>query len=325
MARMKEIQRHHWRVDVSRSVNLPGTHEIAVDLVVPQNPRFALCCLPGGFLTRRYYDLETRGSRTYSFAEHMAQLGFATIALDHLGVGESTRPDEQRGFELGLEELARANHAAFEQVLERLRAGQGTDLPALPDLQSIGVGHSMGSLMTVVQQALTPTHAALVLFSFTTSGLPEFLTPEELSVADNLEQIRARTVELARKRFGSPWPQTSTGGATQENPHIAFQVGTAGPNALEALRKAGTNMLSVPGLLSMIPGAISPYADRIETPVFIVAGDHDLHGAHGVPSMFPGSPEAVAYTLEDSWHCHFVANPRARLWDRVAHWLRGAI
>jgi pimeloyl-ACP methyl ester carboxylesterase len=325
---MSDITRLHWRLDVSDAVDLPGAHEIAADLLLPHADTLGerpliLSCLPGGFLTRSYYDLEVDGSRTYSFAEHMAARGFISVAFDHLGIGASSRPPDEQGFELGVEAFARADHAALDQVMERLRTGKESDLAALPGLRSIGVGHSMGSCLSVVQQAVAPSHTALVLFSFTTAGLPEALTPEELGIANDREQIQTRLVELARKRFGSPWPQG--GGAASDSPGAAFQVGTAPEDAGRALQNASTNVLAIPGLLSMIPGGYAPYAECIDVPVFIAAGDHDIHSVRDVPAHFPKSPEVVAYLLEDTWHCHFVSNQRTRLWDRVAHWLRGAV
>ena len=59
-----------WRADVSDAVDPPGEYEIAVDLVLPSEtdlaePAPVLSCLPGGFLTRRYYDMEI-GDRNYT-------------------------------------------------------------------------------------------------------------------------------------------------------------------------------------------------------------------------------------------------------------------
>ena len=92
-----------------------------------------------------------------------------------------------------------------------------------------------------------------------------------------------------------------------------------------AIQKAGTNLLAIPGTLSMIPGAYTPYAEEIACPVFVATGDHDLHGVRDTPGMFPRAPEIVAYELKDSWHCHNVANTRVKLWDRVVHWLGGVV
>jgi hypothetical protein len=324
-ARAAAARRLEWRLDVTPAVGLPGSHRLAVDLVVPDpvpetGLRVALCCLPGGFLSRKYFDLEVDGDRSYSFAEFMASEGFATVAIDHLGVGESSKPED--GYALDVERLARANQAALERALERLRGGDAREgVPPLAELATIGVGHSMGSCLTVVQQARFRPHGALVLLSFTPRGLPELATETERSFAHDPRGARAALPALIRERFGTPYPPGVPAGRGRE---AAFGVGTAPPAAARALERAATNLAAGPGILSMIPGAFTPEAEEVRVPVFLAVGDHDLHAADHAFGAFPRSPEVVAYTLEDSWHCHNVANTRERLWRRIARWIPAA-
>ncbi|MCH2173173.1 alpha/beta hydrolase [Myxococcota bacterium] len=319
-----KIERRSWRLDVSHAVDEAGSHEIAAQVAWPVRedgvePRKALCCLPGGFLSKAYFDLEVDGSFEFSFVEHMVRRGFVSICLDHLGIGESSRPRD--GYAIGVDAIARANQAALEQVLERLGTGDGS--PPLPDLVSVGVGHSMGSCLSVAQQARHGTHSALVLFSFTTAGLPHFLAPAELELAEDPKRAHAEIGERVRNLYGAPYPARASN--APEGGNAAYSVGTAPARAERALQQAGTNLLAVAGTLSMIPGAYRPYADEIECPVFVAVGDHDLHGVRDTPSMFPRAPEIVAYELADAWHCHNVANTRTKLWNRVARWIETEI
>jgi alpha-beta hydrolase superfamily lysophospholipase len=313
--------RLEWRFDVSEAVDLPGSHQIAVSVVAPAafgqaGDATVLCCLPGGSLSRKYWDLEVDGDRRFSFAEFMAARGFATLAIDHLGVGASTQPDD--GYALDLMRLARANQAALTQATARLRAGDASEgRPPLAPLRSMGVGHSMGSCMTVVQQAHHAPHAGIVLMSFTTRGLPHFLNEGERAFAGDPHGARAKLPELIRARFGTPAPAPPSGAGHE----AAYAVGTAPPEALLALRQAATALAAGPGILSMIPGAFGPEAAAIDVPVFLAVGDHDLHSAEHASEEFPHSPEVVAYTLPDCWHCHNVANTRERLWSRIARWI----
>jgi pimeloyl-ACP methyl ester carboxylesterase len=314
-------RRFEWRFDVSEAVELPGTHEIAVSVVVPaasarSGQRTLLCCLPGGSLSRKYWDLEIDGDRRFSFAEFMAARGFATLAIDPLGVGESTQPGD--GYALDLMRVARANQAALAQASARLRAGDASEgREPLAELRSIGVGHSMGSCMTVVQQAHHSPHRAIVLLSFTTRGLPHFLTEGERAFAGDPHGARAKLPELIRARFATPYPAAPQGAGRE----AAYGVGTAPPEALLALRLAATTLAAGPGILSMIPGAFAPEAAAIDVPVFLAVGDHDLHTSEHASEEFPHAPEVVAYTLPDCWHCHNVANTRERLWARIARWI----
>lgn len=316
------VERHEWKVDVSDAVDARGSFEIAVDLVEPVEGQISdvvLCCLPGGSLSRKYFDLEIEGDRRFSFAEFMAQRGFRTLAFDHLGVGDSTLPEPEVGYTLGVDALCRANQRALEIALDRIRSSASD----ATGLCTVGVGHSMGSALSVAQQALARPHDALVLFSFTTAGLPHLQPPEERHLAHDPDRARAEMPEIVRARYGTPFaPAPAREGADASS---AFSVGTAPPEAARALLKASTRMLAIPGLLTMVPGAYSPYAEKIDVPVFVGVGDHDLHAAHGVGEMLPNTPEVALYTLADCWHCHNVANTRERLWGRVAHWIHGAL
>jgi hypothetical protein len=175
----------------------------------------------------------------------------------------------------------------------------------------------MGSCLTVVQQAQHAPHAGIVLLSFTTRGLPDFLTEAERRFAGDPLGARAKLPELIRARFGTPYPAPPQGAGRE----AAYGVGTAPPAAVRALREASTTLLAGPGILSMIPGAFAPEAGRIRVPVLLAVGDHDLHAADHASAEFPQAPEVVAYTLPDCWHCHNVANTRERLWTRIARWI----
>ena len=328
------------RVDVSDAVPLPGRFELAVTVTAPRSVSatpVVFVCHPGGFLSRAYYDLDagptaglteegedpaTPSHRPYSFAQAMGAYGFVTVAFDPLGVGESSRPDPiDEGYLLGVERLAQIHQAGLERILERLSEGDvSIELPELVPSRLIGAGHSMGSVMTVEQQAVARPFDALVLFSFTTAGVPQFLSETQREVAGDPTRARREIGRLTRETMGSPYPARAAD--SEEGRVAAFGVGTAPPAAEEALHRAATSLLGVAGLLSMIPQGFAPAADQIDVPVLIALGDHDLHGPAGLSAMLPKSPSVSTFVLEDSWHCHFVANTREQLWQRVAEWTR---
>lgn len=320
----REVLRASFRVDVSEAVPIDEELEIAGGLIAPagvSSPLGILVCLPGGFLSRKYFDLDVAGDRSYSFAEAMSRRGFLTLAFDHLGIGESDRPKAaEDGFRLGVEAIARANQFALESALERLAAG--TLIPELDPIMpgiTLGVGHSMGSALTVEQQAAAKPHAGLILFSFTTRGTPAFLNDDQRSYAHQPERARRDLGEIARRTFGgSPYPPSASD--SESGRRAAFGVGTAPQEAEEALHQASTSLLGLGGLLSMIPGGYAPAAEKIDVPTLVVVGDHDLHNTEGLREELPLCPDFSAMTLDDSWHCHFVSNRRSVLWDRVGDW-----
>ena len=318
-----DLLRYRFRIDVTQAVPLSGKHELEARIIAPRNfgdnKPLLLFCIPGGFLTGGYYDLDVPGDDSYSFAARMAQYGFMTATVDTLGSGESTRPED--GYKIAVEHLADASHAALQGIRDGLR--EGTLIPeieALPELPSIGVGHSLGSCLSVVHQARHPCHAGLLLYSFSTEGLALYLLEEERPFIGDPAGARANLEKFARAHFPDPYP---TGGAGEsEDSGPAFSTGTAEPAAISALQRCGTNLIGSAGLLTLFPGGFAPEAAQVCVPVFAAAGDHDLHTAQKTPSAFPKSPEVLAYTLPDCWHCHFVSRNRLELWDRSARWIQ---
>ena len=320
---MERLEREVWRIDVASALGWGAEAEIAVNVVLPavmNRPPVVLFCLPGGYLSRRYFDPgdpEDATERSFSFADYMARRGFVVAMADPLGCGDSTRPSESMGYEVDVDVLTTAHHAAWQEVVKRIiaRTGQG--------VRSVGVGHSMGSALTVALQANHRPFAALVLQSFSTTGLPRFLGEDEARYADDRAGVRAALPELVRRRFGTPYPGQAKEG--EPGQAAAFSVGTAPPLAEALLRRSATNLVAMAGLLTMIPGGYAPYAEAVEVPVFVNYGDHDLGRANNAAPTLPNAPEVLSYTLADSWHCHNVANTRVVLWERTLRWLQAGV
>ena len=85
-------------------------------------------------------------------------------------------------------------------VLDVLDGTVTPELPALPELVSVGVGHSMGAMLTVEQQATHRTHTALALLGFGNRGLPDLLDPEVVAATSR------RYLEAYERLTGHPLP-----------------------------------------------------------------------------------------------------------------------
>jgi len=302
-------------VEVGELMPGEGTLTVAADVFVPsrmRSPPVALFCLPGGALTRQYYHLRAEGD--FSFAAYMASRGFIVVTLDPLGVGDSTRP--RAGFELTPRLLAQANSLAVEILREDLKSGRVTG-QALPQLQSIGVGHSMGAMLTILQQAEYGGHAALVLLGFSAQGLPAALSAQESSYAADPAGARANLVRLARLRGSDPYPEITRSAQSKE----LFAGANADRRGVEALQRARSSLLLSAGLFSMIPGSTAPECAQIDTPLLLGVGDRDIAGPpHEIPASFPASRDLTLLVLPATGHCHFVFDSRHRLFERVASW-----
>jgi alpha-beta hydrolase superfamily lysophospholipase len=293
-------------------VFLPALGQMTPDALV-------LCCLPGGGMSRRYFDLVVTDSTlgNYSMARHLAQQGFVVVTLDHPGVGDSDRPDD--GYTLAPQRVADVDAFAFDHVLGQLRAGAlRNDLPALPRLVSIGVGHSAGASITAYQQARHRTHRAIALLGYGGAGLLTHLNDREKEFAHRPEAVVGEIAALVRARFGEPLPMQRRGSSD-------FLVGAPMPEPVRAaLVACRSPLLALVGLSSMIPGATAPVLAQIDVPVFVAHGSRDIAGSlHAVPALFPASHDITLFALDDSGHNHNVAPTREQLWDRLGRWARG--
>jgi pimeloyl-ACP methyl ester carboxylesterase len=306
------LERH---IEVGALLSGEGSLQVAADVFLPErlrSPPAALFCLPGGALARGYYDLETEGD--FSFAAHLTAHGFIVVALDPLGVGGSSRPRD--GFELTPDVLAQAHARAVAAIRADLLAGR-LGMAPLAQLRTIGVGHSLGAMLTSMQQAQHGGHVALALFGFGTQGLVAALSDEERRFAADPTGARANLVRLARLRSAEPYPPVGRSAQSRE----LFAGDNADRRGVAALQPVRAGLLLTAGLFSMIPGSCAPECARIATPLLIAVGDRDMAGPpHQIPASFPSSGDVTLLTLPSTGHCHFLFPARQRLFERTVRW-----
>jgi alpha-beta hydrolase superfamily lysophospholipase len=320
------------QLKLDSGVELPGEPPLQIGASVwwPQAVALndtLLLCLPGGNMNRRYFDLRPpapdEADDSFSFAAQMTARGCIVAALDHLGLGDSSKP--QDGWQLTTELLVRANVAASAELIARLREGRLLPgVPALPALRSIGVGHSMGAMLTILQQHAARQHAGVALLGFSTRGLPEYAPPAVRDAADPLA-VRPLLPKIAKQMFGQPYPviHGREGGGERGNNAELFGSRKADPRGIKALKAATDCVLPIPAAMSMVPGNVAPEAAALDVPVFLGIGERDMVGpTHQVPAAFTGSRDVSLCILPEAGHSHFLFPARARLFDRLAAWMR---
>lgn len=318
--------RRSLQIPVTLPIEDAATPIVAAEIYAPEPdwlglPSIVFFCLPGGGMNRNYFDLVLGADESYSFARHMVGEGCIVVAIDPIGVGQSTRPED--GFALSPDILAAANAVAVARILDELRAGRLFDgWPALPDIAAIGAAHSVGGLLTILQQAQAQSFDALALFGFSCNGLPQALKPEELALAGQTAAARAELGRLARARFPEPYPEVA---GTQQGREL-FGKAKVERKAVEALAPARDRLLALPATLALIPGSCAPEAAAIDVPVFLALGDLDFCGPpHDIPASFPNSPDVTLLILPDTGHTHFIFPSRATLFRRLHDWARAAV
>jgi pimeloyl-ACP methyl ester carboxylesterase len=264
-----------------------------------------LFCFPGGGVTRGYFDIPGPGS--FSFARAMTAQGFVCATFDHAGTGESTVPDN--GFALDGAAIAAAGAEAVRYVVRELRLGRvSTSVAPMERCVCIGVGHSMGAMIVTLQQNAELLYDAAALLCFTTRGLPEALTDEELEVAAMKARGPGDYARLAEARFGVPFPSIAPARG-----HSAAAKGLAAVAGALAATSA---------IQSMLPGNVAREAASLKTKLFLAAGDRDLTGPpHAIPAAFSGCNDLRLVVVPGAGHHPFVTEGAPRLYACMAEWI----
>ena len=309
-------------VDVSAVVPFGGEAIVrgwvrAPAVIDPEHRPVVLVCFPGGSCSTGYFDLDVPGHDGYSMAEYFVDRGVVVAAFDHLGSGDSSPFDDV--FPITPWVAAEADDVATRVVLDAVSAGTLLEaLPPVPDGFAVGVGHSMGGMLSTVQQARHHTFDALIGLGHGGDGLPSFLTPEELALADRpLAETASSIVECARIRFGTPTAIDNR--RAEPNSFFAADV----PRSVKAaFSRQRTQLLYTCGLTSMIPGSTDAEKAAVEVPLFLAYGDGDLtRNFTGAFARYAGATDATLFVLRDAAHCHNQAATRAILWDRMSRWV----
>jgi len=324
------VRKIHLDIDV-RDVAPAGVHKMVADVFLadgldPSATTVVLTCLPGGGMSRGYFDLQPElpivdpsdaayEHVPYSMASYLADQGIIVVLLDHPAVGDSDVPDDP--YVLTPSVVAALDAHVTGEIVDGLRAGRLSGQAPFTDLRSVGCGHSMGAMLTAYAQAATGIHDALALLGFAGCGLIEHLSDEERTYANDPERFAVDAVELTRTRFGRPLSRGNTG----PSPFLlAVEVPAY---AIAAITASGSNLLNVCGFTSMVPGVSKPALDGIDVPVFLGVGEFDITGpSHAIPSHFPASRDVTLFVCEQMGHNHNVAGTRVVLWDRLVIWLR---
>jgi pimeloyl-ACP methyl ester carboxylesterase len=307
-------------VDVAAVMPRKSPARLAVNICFPDAgvplSGVVYCCIPGGGMNAAYFDLRFDDDESFSFAARMACAGAVTVLVNPLGVGGSTVPED--GFAVGLDTLIDADALAVTAALEALRRGTADEhLPPLTGMTVIGVGHSMGGMFTLMQQARHRSYAALVLMGFSLNGMPQILTPAEAACAGDAAAARANVAELAHARFREPFPILQI---TDQSRSLLKQ-GDNDKGVRKAIVAARDRMIAIGAMFALIPGSVAPEAAAIDVPLLLLFGQQDICGApHQVPPSFPKVTDLELFVLPQSGHNHFTAASRAVLFDRIKRW-----
>ena len=326
------VQRVELRIDVTGSVDLPGKIEIAATAYLPDPSRLAnrpivMFALPGGGLTRHYFDVQLPGREGYSEAEHHTAEGLILVAIDHLGVGDSTTTSLDT---MRIEDIAKANIAAVREISRRIEEGSLAEgFPSLPTIFKVGIGQSMGGGVTIIMQGRLPTYDAIASLGYSAvrTVLPQRSEAERIRIME-LQGQHAR-------RWSDPKTLTYEDAANANIDYTYFAFWDDVPqDIIDAKLKhgypqssTGPNWVSrtVPNCVIAMtsPGYVAVEAANIRVPVLIALGERDvvMHPL-AEPSAYQSTTDISVFIVPGLGHTHNLGSTRRILWDRLVDWSR---
>lgn len=318
------------RVDVTSSSDRHGPRETASTVHLPDHidgPLTVLVAYPGGGYGRGYYNIAAPGN--YSQAWHHTDDGFAVIACDHLGVGDSSRHDP---FGLDFETLAAANHATVREILRRLTVGElAPDLPPQAIAGVVGIGQSFGGALLTVQQGRHGTFDGVALLGW--SGIHTMfpvpgggyqavpVPPRGADLSSHVADIVESAAALEEHfRFCFHWPDSPA-----ELREADFASYGAEPRAVRGSAELpwGSDATPPCAILMLAPGVVSAEAAAIDVSVLVACGERDVvSDPHAEPVAYRNSPDVSVAVYPRMAHMHNFAATRHQLWERIAHFAR---
>ena len=265
----------------------------------PGKIRHVAVCLHGGGYDKRYFHIEAPRRDDYSLCRHFADRGVIAVTIDCLGTGESGRAEGAQF--VTSQRLARAHHMVSAQLMAGLEAGTLTpEILPLPHVTLTGIGHSLGGLLAIVQQAAHRSFDRIAILGWSNLGLnldPRVLKPvldpsgtyayssPELRRAFHLADVPADVLDCPAEREVSPVSLTLAAEAADRE-------------------------------------TIRGMAGSIAVPVFVAFGESDTAlSPHAEGACYAGTDDVTVFRLPGSAHCHNFAGTRTVLWDRLLRWM----
>lgn len=280
-------------IDVTSAAGLGEPVYIAATLHLPDEmpagQLHLIYALHGGGYTRDYWNPHFADD-SYSFARFFTGRGKAVLAIDMLGMGESSTPEPES--RLDRKTIAAAHADALAQVVG------GFDRP----VSVTGLGHSMGGLMIISQAATYRGFDRVAVFGWANEAMV-------------LGDTDASTLRDGLVTCGYlPTPRLPM--------RTLFYWGDVPIELIEADEASGSTTPACLGRDALTPGIVHDAAAQIAVPVLIVQSEIDTSPAPvKEPGYFSASPVAELQILENAAHCQNFASSRVKHWTDLDEWI----
>jgi pimeloyl-ACP methyl ester carboxylesterase len=239
---------------------------MAARLCVPQGATTVQVLIPGGTYDRSYWDIGFEPS-IHSFTQAQNKAGFATLALDRIGTGRSSKP-------LSTFVTASTQASAVHQVIQTLK-------PRFTKV--IVAGHSIGSAMALIEAGTWHDVDGVLVTAFTHKMNYITVLPVLANmVPAGLDAGYLTTMPDTRyNSFHKPGPLVS--GA------IAFDESTK--DVFAATEAVDTILLNT---------VIIPVSTNITVPVLVVLGNDTHFCSAGLPLLGSDCSSPAALKADES-------------------------
>jgi hypothetical protein len=316
------------RLDVTGTPGIPGELYLAATVFLPRDLRAEvplIVAFPGGLYSRHYYSIDKLPG--YSQAAFHTQKGAVFVAIDHLGVGESSQPDP---FLLSLETLAAANHLAVVRLLAELKDGSLLGGVAYVPNAVIGVGQSMAGCILTIQQANHRTFDGVAFLGWSSlwENYPSpngdrsiFSPPPRGTDLRDFNDYKGPDEE--QYRFSFHWPDEPLELGEADMKSLLYRPEAGAPFTRRALRgdaETPWGSPTIPPVAVTITnkGVVASEAAAIDVPVFVGAGERDfLNDPWLESSGYRGSSDITLALVPKMAHMHNFAPTRAELWSHL--------
>lgn len=260
-----------------------------------------LFCLPGGGASQGFFDL----APNYSFADLMTARGYDVITMDHPGTASNPLP-ESHPFMPPRQSADYIGISLFHFLKH----------PALDGKDVIGVGHSMGGMMTVLTQARHNVFKGVTLLGSSAGGLEWGLDENEKTYIDKPEAFERDLEALTLNKFKVPFPP-GMGGPSGKS--ITF--GGENEEITKQLRTVSCQLYAAGGMMSMTRGSFRDEVEAITAPMFFAFGDHDIGiPPEDAPKDFINAASTELMILENTGHNSFAFSSIHPLAEKLDHW-----
>ena len=280
-------------LDVSCATRLDEPTQIAATLHLPDDmpdgTLHLVFALHGGGYRRIYWN-PPFADESYRFAHWFADRGKAVLAIDMLGMGESSRPEPED--RLSLDIIAAAHAEALAQVVRSLNRS----------LNVTGIGHSMGGMVIIAQAAAHPAFDRVAVIGW--ANEPMILGDTDVATLQ-AGLIPSGYLPTPREPMRALfyWPDVPQSLIDADEAHASMTPATLGRAALT-------------------PGIVHEASAQLAVPIQIVQSVMDTSPApQNEVAYFKASPDIEVQILPEAAHCQNFASTRVQHWATLNDWI----